>query len=230
MPRRGTPEEAAAAGANQAPDVDDNDVSVPVFVDEEAGLKNLECLLKDVLSDRESLTMTQLYQLSDEKRLDVARACAGIAHGLLDDTTSHKTRGTGAAANAPRALEWVRDALHIVPGDIAAEKPAFFLFLKAWALDQMEYLAAAQACYERVEAKSLPKKLEIKLKENLVSLQTRLNKAKTNPVLYNKGKPNCQTKLDGTSPIKGLPRVTERWCKRTWNIYIYIYIYPCIFI
>jgi hypothetical protein len=128
--------EDEAAGANKAPDADDGRIDVRLSrqlfavnneapeeagkLDLQEGLKELGGFLQDVLSDRESLALAcrdDPPQLSDETRLGVAKACASIAKGLLDDT-SHKTRSAGAAANAPRAPEWVRHALHPI-----AEKP-----------------------------------------------------------------------------------------------------------
>ena len=124
-------------------------------------------MLEDVLSDRERLVPAcrdDPPQLSDETRLGVAEACFGIAEGLLpsllDDTSTKQeapgpqTRSAVAADNAPRALEWVRHALHLGHG--VAEKP--FLesaaFLEAWALEKMGYLGVRSGLVRRPASNS----------------------------------------------------------------------------
>jgi hypothetical protein len=141
---------------------------------EEAGLRKLECLLQDFLSDRECLAQACRDPPDKTTRLGVAEACAGIAEAVLDaksqDKASHNTRVALAAANAPRALEWVRHALRLGHGvrldgvgrivvedglgRIKSERERVLLdravFLEARALEKMGYLAAAKDRFERL--------------------------------------------------------------------------------
>ena len=57
---------------------------------EEAGLRKLECLLQDFLSDRECLAQACRDPPDKTTRLGVAEACAGIAEAVLDAKSQDK--------------------------------------------------------------------------------------------------------------------------------------------
>ena len=178
-------------------------------------LASLERLLWGSLGNRDGLASACLDP-PQSVRLPMAKACVDIATGLLEGAT-HR-------ADAPRALEWALHALDLgAPAGEAprsSEKPLRdrTAYLKAWALEEMGYLAAARAGFQVLaqDPASVEREEATRMTEKVAKQQEKIHRhhqsGNSGSKLYTKGAAEelqrAGLPIDGNSPVKVIPGVT----------------------